>query len=173
MTYFDENKFAEARNRLECLKLAQSAESFDHTGARYPLLSTVLDRADEYAEFVNGPTVIVADQFVAGFAGIFNPVGHDVAVVEKPTWPMNFGDALNVLKNGDQVYRAGWNGKEMFLYLVDGSTFEVNRRPLSDIDPEGTEIEYLPHIDMRTAQGSCVPWLASQTDILAEDWYVV
>jgi hypothetical protein len=83
---------------------------------------------------------------------------------------MNFGEALTALKDGDRVARSGWNGNGMFIYLVPGSTFAANRPPLLGIYPEGTEIRYLPHVDMKTADGSCVPWLASQTDILAEDW---
>jgi hypothetical protein len=85
---------------------------------------------------------------------------------------VNFGQALALLKNGACVARKNWNGKGMFVYLVPGSTFKVNRPPLLGIYPEGTEINYLPHIDMRTVEGRCVPWLASQTDILAEDWEV-
>jgi hypothetical protein len=42
--------------------------------------------------------------------------------------------------------------------------------PLLGIYPEGTVIDYCPHIDMRTADGKIVPWLASQTDVLADDW---
>ena len=83
---------------------------------------------------------------------------------------MDFGAALEHLKNGGKVGRDGWNGKGMFLFLVPGSTFQVNRPPLLGIYPAGTQINYLPHIDMRTAQGDVVPWLASQTDILANDW---
>ena len=83
---------------------------------------------------------------------------------------MTFGDALTQLKLGQRVTRPGWNGKGMFLFLVPGSTFKVNRPPLLGIYPEGTEINYCPHIDMRTADGKIVPWLASQTDVLAEDW---
>jgi Protein of unknown function (DUF2829) len=86
---------------------------------------------------------------------------------------MDFGGALKALKGGGKVTRLGWNGKGMFLYLVAGSTFEVNRPPLLGIYPEGTQISYLPHIDMRTADGSCVPWLASQSDLLADDWSVI
>jgi len=85
---------------------------------------------------------------------------------------MNFGEALGLLKNGKRVSREGWNGKGMFLFLVPGSTFTVNRPPLLGIYPEGTVINYQPHIDMRTAQGTIVPWLASQSDVLAEDWTV-
>lgn len=90
-----------------------------------------------------------------------------------PQTIMTFGVALNHLKDGRKVARRGWNGKGMFLFLVPGSTFKVNRAPLLGIYPEGTEINYCPHIDMRTADNKIVPWLASQTDILAEDWQVV
>jgi hypothetical protein len=86
---------------------------------------------------------------------------------------MNFGQALEALKQGSKVARAGWNGKGMFIFLVPGSTFKVNRAPLLGIYPEGTEIKYHAHIDMKTATGEIVPWLASQTDVLAEDWTIV
>lgn len=81
-----------------------------------------------------------------------------------------FGWALHMLRTRERVARLGWNGRGMFIYLVPASVFEVNRPPLSDFYPKGTEIEYRAHIDMKTADGSCVPWLASQTDILAQDW---
>jgi Protein of unknown function (DUF2829) len=83
------------------------------------------------------------------------------------------GWAIKQMRNGSKVRRAGWNGKGMFLFLVSGSTFTVNRAPLNEIYPEGTVINYQPHVDMRTAQDTIVPWLASQTDLLAEDWEVV
>ena len=86
---------------------------------------------------------------------------------------MNFGQAIEVLKTGNKVTRVGWNGKDMFLFLVQGSQFKVNRPPLLGIYPEGTEINYRPHIDMKTATGEIVPWLASQSDLMAEDWVVV
>ncbi len=86
---------------------------------------------------------------------------------------MNFSQALQNVKAGFKVQREGWNGKGMFIFLVQGSTFIVNRPPLLGIYPEGTEIKYHAHIDMRTADGTIVPWLASQTDLLAEDWTVL
>ena len=86
---------------------------------------------------------------------------------------MTFGEALVALKSGNKVQRSGWNGKGMFVFLVPGSTFKVNRAPLLGIYPEGTEINYCPHIDMKTADDKIVPWLASQTDVMAEDWSVV
>lgn len=86
---------------------------------------------------------------------------------------MDFGGALGALKNGQKVQRHGWNGKGMFIFLVPGSTFTVNRAPLLGIYPEGTEIRYHAHVDMKTADGMVVPWLCSQTDMLAEDWTVL
>lgn len=85
---------------------------------------------------------------------------------------LTFGEALEALKDGCCVARTGWNGKGMFLFLVKGSTFEVNKAPLLGIYPEGTKVEYHTHIDMKTAQGYVIPWLASQADVLAEDWEI-
>lgn len=86
---------------------------------------------------------------------------------------MSFGHAVEMMKAGKKVARSGWNGKGMFLFLVDGSTFKVNRPPLLGIFEEGTEIDYRPHIDMRAANGEIVVWVASQSDVIEEDWEVV
>lgn len=83
----------------------------------------------------------------------------------------SFSVALTWLKAGHRVVRDGWNGKGMFIFLVE--EFIVNRPPLLGIYPEGTLIHYHAHIDMKTADGKIVPWLCSQTDMLAEDWSVV
>jgi hypothetical protein len=86
---------------------------------------------------------------------------------------MKFGKALEALEAGQKVSREGWNGKGMFVFFVPGSTFQVNRPPLLGIYPEGTTINYHAHVDMKTADGQIVPWLCSQTDMLADDWGVV
>ena len=70
---------------------------------------------------------------------------------------MDFGKALEALKAGKKVAREGWNGKEMWLGL---------QRP-----DEHSKMS-LPYIYMRTACGNLVPWLASQTDMLSEDWQI-
>lgn len=85
----------------------------------------------------------------------------------------NIGWAVEQMRQGNKVCRDGWNEKGMFLFLVPGSTFKVNRPPLLGIYEEGTEINYLPHVDMKTADGSIVPWLCSQSDLLATDWVLV
>ncbi|PNQ81624.1 DUF2829 domain-containing protein [Paenibacillus sp. F4] len=88
---------------------------------------------------------------------------------------LNFGQAIEALKNGKKVARAGWNGKGMWLGLVKADNYIVFEAPFGDGQatdeniPEGL----LPWIGMKTADGKFVPWLASQTDILAEDWEVV
>lgn len=86
---------------------------------------------------------------------------------------LDFADVVRGLKMGKRFARSGWNGKGMFIFLVPGSHFEVSREPLASILGMGTPVDYHAHIDMKTAQGYIVPWLASQADMLAEDWVEV
>jgi len=74
-----------------------------------------------------------------------------------------FEQALEALKNVKSVARSGWNGKNMYLFLVQ--TWESP----SILD----STEKLPFIAMCTAQGAFVPWVASQTDMLADDWEIL
>lgn len=106
----------------------------------------------------------------AGYVS-WSPAAQFDAAYRK-TGGLTFGLAVEALKSGKRVARAGWNGKGMFLFLVLGSVFKVSRPPLLGIYPEGHEVTYCPHIDMKTADGKIVPWLASQTDVLAEDWSI-
>jgi hypothetical protein len=86
---------------------------------------------------------------------------------------VSFGSAIVLLKMGKKVARKGWNGKGMFAYLVNGSEFKVSREPLLSIYPEGTDIVYRQHIDLRTADGSIATWSPSGSDALADDWVLV
>lgn len=82
---------------------------------------------------------------------------------------MNFGQAIEALKAGKRVARKGWNGKGMWIRIYD--PYLDREFPIREINPcHGTPI---PWIGMKTAQNTFVPWLASQTDMLAEDWEVV
>lgn len=86
---------------------------------------------------------------------------------------MDFCYALNALREGKRVERPGWNGKNMYIVLQEGypDGIPINANTAKAIgEPEGTVHIFLPYIMMCTAQGTFVPWLASQTDILAEDW---
>jgi len=85
----------------------------------------------------------------------------------------DIGWAVRQLRNGMPVGREGWNGKGMFLYLVAGSHFSVTCTPLTGIYPAGTVLDYREHIVMRTDQGDFVPWVCSQSDLLAADWDLV
>jgi hypothetical protein len=84
---------------------------------------------------------------------------------------MNFGEALQALKDGKKVERSGWNGKGMFLYYVPAAEYvsvtEIAKQTF------GSTVPYGAYIAMKTAQNNVVPWLASQTDMLAEDWQIV
>jgi hypothetical protein len=88
---------------------------------------------------------------------------------------MNFGQAIESIRLGGLVARAGWNGKGMYLYLAEGT--ENLPRTDAQFSVTVSSPEPLPiasTICMRTAQGTIVPgWLASQTDMLAEDWEVL
>lgn len=87
---------------------------------------------------------------------------------------MTFGLAVEALKRGKRVARAGWNGKGMFLYYVPASEYPAQRNVLQTMVGvfEGDMVPYGAYIAMKTAQNNVVPWLASQTDVLAEDWEI-
>ena len=100
---------------------------------------------------------------------------------------MTFGEALEALNKGAFVARSGWNGKGMFLYKVEAS--DHSRDLLRDrckdavefaiahddsLHPINEAIHINAHIDMKAADGSLViGWLASQTDMQTDDWYIV
>lgn len=85
---------------------------------------------------------------------------------------MDFSKALEAIKSGQKVGRSDWKNAS-YVFLVNGSTFTVNRAPLSLILPEGTEVTYRPHIDMMGTDGTVGTWSPSMVDVLAEDWVVV
>lgn len=87
---------------------------------------------------------------------------------------LSFGQAVEALKAGKRVRRLGWNGKGMFLVYVPGTPNVAPREgsPYASlaVAPQGV-VTINPHIDMKTATGEMQPgWLASQTDMLADDW---
>lgn len=89
---------------------------------------------------------------------------------------MDFGMAIIALKRGECVARTGWNGKGMFLTLQPGSEVDGDnmRNDGAKNYYSGCKCKIAPHIDMKAADGTyVVGWLASQTDMLAEDWEIV
>lgn len=94
---------------------------------------------------------------------------------------MDFGDAIRELKMGKRVARTGWNGKGMWLSLSNNGTTSLhadgfwsqNNAEYARSQPDASAV-VLPCITMKTATGEILMgWLASQTDMLAEDWAVV
>lgn len=85
---------------------------------------------------------------------------------------MTFGDAVEALKSGRAVSRKGWNGKGMYLYMVAAGRYNPVSMAAHVIASEQADgkVPYLPYIAMKTVTDDVVPWLASQTDVLAEDW---
>jgi hypothetical protein len=89
---------------------------------------------------------------------------------------MDFSDALRQCKNGSKISRSGWNGPGQYVVYQagypDGIGINANTARATG-EPEGTVFRFLPYLMMRNAQGDFVPWLASQSDLLADDWVTV
>jgi hypothetical protein len=96
---------------------------------------------------------------------------------------MNFGEAIAALNSGKMVSRSGWNDKGMFIYKTVGNTVSKDFIPKFASLPDGVksflqkkdaDVVFQPSFTMYTAAGEMQPgWLASQSDMLAEDWDVV
>ena len=130
----------------------------------------------------------VGDYIIKGVKGEFYPCKPDIfeATYQKgepcsephPLTGHTFGYALEALKNGHRVARSGWNGKGMYLWLLPAAMVKAEwcREPhLKEVaEANGGEIEALGSIRMMTADKKVLTgWLASQTDMLAEDWEIL
>ena len=119
---------------------------------------------------------------VPGFEGYVSWSPKDVFErAYRPNAQLSFGDALVALKAGQKVARAGWNGKDMWLSLSCNGCREVHANAFwsphnaeyAASNPNGTAV-VLPSITMKTATGEILMgWLASQTDMLSDDWLIV
>lgn len=90
---------------------------------------------------------------------------------------MDIGDALRAaVQDGAKIARSGWLGPGLFVVYQrgypDGIAINANTAAATGI-PEGTVCSFLPYLMLRTADGSFVPWVISQTDALAHDWVTV
>ena len=91
----------------------------------------------------------------------------------------DFGWALKWLKRGNHVARQGWKGEDMCIFLIKGriidyNTFQSWKNAANRAFDPPVDIKIADHIDMKAADGTYVTgWLASQTDMLAEDWFIV
>ena len=97
----------------------------------------------------------------------------------RPIDGMTFGQAIEAMKQGKKVARKGWNGKGMYIWVMPGSTI-INCQSITDPhlkainDANGGTITFTGSIRMKTATGEVLTgWLASQTDMLSEDWEII
>ena len=94
---------------------------------------------------------------------------------------MRFGEAIEKALEGKKIARHGWNGKGMYVYMTKGRLVPTDEweagmpsQELTEVEKEKGYVNILPHLDMKTAQDTrIIGWSASQTDMLADDWYVV
>lgn len=96
---------------------------------------------------------------------------------------MNFGQAIEAMNDGKMVSRSGWNGKNMFVYKTVGNTVSKDFIPKfaslpqsvkNYLSAKGEDVVFHPSITMYTASGEMQPgWLASQSDILSQDWGII
>ena len=131
--------------------------------SKYTIRQTVYDVANVCSDSSTVPLEDVVTMFILGrpmtmTKEMLNKYFTTCEISPYECW---FSDALILLKGGIKVCRSGWNGKGMWLELSEyGEGAMYKDKPL------------LPHIMMKTADNKYVPWLASQTDILATDWMV-
>lgn len=78
---------------------------------------------------------------------------------------MDFSAALRKLKEGHKIYRTGWNGKTQYLYLVNVVHYMIQNDP-------NFQTSFLPAIAFHGTKGEQIGWLASQADLLADDWKI-
>lgn len=94
----------------------------------------------------------------------------------RPTTGLSFGLAIEAAKMGKKIARAGWNGKGMWVIYrtgyPDGIPCNKNTADSMGI-PEGTVVKIRPYLQMKCVDDTYQMWLASQADMLADDWYIV
>ncbi len=81
---------------------------------------------------------------------------------------LSFGDAVQAAGVGHKIARSGWNGNGMFVFTICGNCWEFS------CDVDGVDgLDTLPFLCMKTSNNKLVPWLASQSDVLAHDWIII
>lgn len=91
----------------------------------------------------------------------------------RETVGLTFGLAIEACKRGAKITRAGWNGKGMFLYHVSADYYPVKTNAAKSFFGDNSLVPYRAYIAMKTVDNDVVPWVASQSDILATDWSIL
>ena len=181
---------------IEAIQFADDADTISNIHGFLQADETRIDYANPTAPVLKIQTLEgemtaqVGDWIIKGVKGEFYPCKPDIFEAtyekEKGTPPdaltgHNFGYAIQALKNGHRVSRAGWNGKGMFLFLLpagDGIPTKVIHDPalraVIESEVGGDTCDALGSVRMFTADKKILTgWLASQTDMLAEDWEIL
>ena len=96
---------------------------------------------------------------------------HDAAY--RPCDAMTFGLAVEALKKGLKVARAGWNGKGMFVYFVPPASYPVQTGAAKAHFGEGAMVPYNAYMAIKNVNETVSTWVPSVNDCLAEDWTLV
>lgn len=136
-------------------------------GERYPckpdIFTATYELADEVAAAgAQGAERTAALRGIADSLGL--PLGSDL---------MTFGAALERLKAGARVARAGWNGKGQFAYLVPAASYPVQTGAAAAHFGAGSLVPYRAYLALKTVDDTVSTWAPSVSDVLAEDWIVV
>lgn len=88
---------------------------------------------------------------------------------------MNIGEMIGYLKKGQKGFREGWNGRSQFIYYVPENSYPAERDKLETLKGvfDDDLVPYQDYIAIKTKDNKVVPWLASQTDLLAKDWKLI
>ena len=83
---------------------------------------------------------------------------------------MNFGQALEYVKEGKKIYRNGWNGKGMYVYYVPAAKYKRCTEAAADLVDENNMVQYNPYFAIKNVNNTVSTWVPSVNDCLAEDW---
>lgn len=86
---------------------------------------------------------------------------------------LNFGQALDAIKDGKCIARTGWNGKGMFVYLVPPANYPVQTGAAKEHFGEGAIVPYNAYMAIKNVDGTVSTWVPSVNDCLATDWGLV
>lgn len=86
---------------------------------------------------------------------------------------MTFGHALEALKTGRRIARAGWNGKGMFAYYVPAASYPVQTGAAKAHFGEGSMVPYNAYLALKTVDDTVSTWVPSVNDVLSEDWEIL
>ena len=91
----------------------------------------------------------------------------------RPTEGMSFGMAVEAMKKGLRVARAGWNGSGMFAYIVPANSYPAQTGAAKAHFGESGMVPYREYMALKTAQDDVATWAPSGSDALADDWVIV